>query len=215
MGTRPACSLDGPLRPAFCAGEGKRGGHLSAPPLESTGPGGRWLRTADGSGGSGGRRGRSGPAGAAGRSTKPPHGSWPTGPSESACSPERPSCVSGSFCSPALDSPGAPVGRLPQLADHRSPRAAAAASGARGELANSAPRWPLPPLPRRLPSQVWPPGGHWTADTLCPGQAYVEAGCLAECPCACCLSRCLATAALGTPCRPCGTPKGHIAWPDG
>lgn len=126
-----------------------------------------------------------------------------------------PSCVSGSSCSLAPDSPGAPAGRLPQLADHRSPRAAAAASGARGELANSASRWPLAPLPRRLPSQAWPRGGHWTADTLCPGQAYVEAGCLAERPCARCLSHCLATAALGTPCRPGGTPKGHLAWPDG
>lgn len=101
MGTRPACSL-GPGPCDLHSAPGGRQEGAASLPLPSKARAG-----ADGSGLQEMAPGAQGDAGAGlGRQVQPeeheaPHGSWPAGPSESACSPERPSCISGNFCYPA------------------------------------------------------------------------------------------------------------------
>ena len=91
VGARPATLLQG-WTPATCTLRRGRqgGGHLSAPPFESRGPRGsvsglQMARGAQGDAGAGlGRQVQ--PEGA----RSPLTASWPTGPNESACSPEGP-----------------------------------------------------------------------------------------------------------------------------
>lgn len=91
MGARPATLLQG-WTPATCTlRRGRQGGRASlCPSPRKQGPRGQRLRTADGSGAqgdTGAGLGRQVPPKGARR---PLTASWPTGPSESACSPERP-----------------------------------------------------------------------------------------------------------------------------
>ena len=91
MGARPATLLQG-WTPATCTlRRGRQEGRASlCPSPRKQGPQGQRLRTADGSraqGDAGAGLGRQVPPKGARR---PLTASWPTGPSESACSPERP-----------------------------------------------------------------------------------------------------------------------------
>lgn len=193
MGTRPACSWTAPCD--LHSAPGRQEGRASlCPSPRKHGPWGRWLRVT--AGWLGGLRGMQGqvwgrqvqPEGA-----RPPHGALAyRAPVSQPAAQSAPAAFLGSSAPRPLTSlePRSGASRSSQTIGAPGPQRAA--SGARGELGQQCPPVaPWPPLLRRLAFPgLKPPGGHWTADTLCPGQAYVEAGCLAECPCACCLSRC-------------------------
>lgn len=180
------------------AGRGRKGQDLCLPgSSENRGPGAPGLLALAGPGGSGGQRGRPGPPGEAGRDLKPPRSLLADRPLWGQFTAQRgPRFTSGSSQFPGPSVPmEPPVRRLQPLpareSDHQgcgSPRAAArAAAGARGELANSAPRWPPSPL---RPQAAFPgPASGWTLGrgrppSLVRPACAAEAGCPAECPCA-------------------------------
>ena len=167
MGARPATLLQG-WTPATCTlRRGRQGGRASlCPSPRKQGPRGQRLRTADGSGAqgdTGAGLGRQVPPKGARR---PLTASWPTGPSESACSPERPQLRFWKLPAPWPLTPMEP-GQA-SLAAHRQSESQSRSGSlvSSGELANSAPRWPLSPLPRQA---AFPgPASGWTLGSRHP-----------------------------------------------